>query len=229
MLLKELREEVYRMNMELPKNNLVVMTSGNVSGRDPKTNYVVIKPSGVKYENLSPENMVIVNLEGNIVEGELQPSVDTLSHLVVYRNRKDIGGIVHTHSPYATAFALFGKPIPVYLTSHADYFGEEIPVGRYASPLPLEDVGNALLEVINKDDRPSWVKKHSSFVPVVLLKNHGVFTFGRTPTEALKYAVMVEEIAKTCYFALSLGKPEPLPDSEIEKWYTRFHEIYGQK
>lgn len=229
MLLKELREEVYRMNMELPKNNLVVMTSGNVSGRDLKTNYVVIKPSGVKYENLSPENMVIVDLEGNIVEGELQPSVDTLSHLVVYRNRKDIGGIVHTHSPYATAFALLGEPIPVYLTSHADYFGEEIPVGRYASPLPLEDVGNALLEVINKDDRPSWVKKHSSFVPVVLLKNHGVFTFGRTPTEALKYAVMVEEIAKTCYFALSLGKPESLPDNEIEKWYTRFHEIYGQK
>lgn len=229
MLLENLRKEVYEMNMELPKNNLVVMTSGNVSGRDFESNYVVIKPSGVKYENLSPEKMVIVDLEGNIVEGDLKPSVDTLSHLVVYRERKDIGGIVHTHSPYATAFALLGKPIPVYLTSHADYFGEEIPVARYASPFPLEDVGRALLEVINKEDRPYWVKKHSSFVPVVLLKNHGVFTFGKTPTEALKYAVMVEEIAKTCYLALTLGNPERLPQEEVSKWYERFHEVYGQK
>lgn len=229
MLLPKLRKEVYEMNMELPKNDLVVMTSGNVSGRDFETGYIVIKPSGVKYEDLTPEKMVVVDIEGNIVEGDLKPSVDTLSHLVVYKGRKDIGGIVHTHSPYATSFALLGKPIPVYLTSHADYFGEEIPVARYASPLPLEDVGNALLEVINKEDRPEWVKKHLPFVPVVLLKNHGVFTFGRTPSEALKYAVMVEEIAKTCYLALTMGKPDLLPKEEIEKWFKRFHEVYGQK
>lgn len=229
MLLKELREEVYEVNMELPKNNLVVMTSGNVSGRDRKTNLVVIKPSGIRYEDLSPEKMVIVDLEGNIVEGNLKPSVDTLSHLVVYRERSDICGIVHTHSPYATSFALLGKPIPVYLTSHADYFGEEIPVARYASPMPLEDVGKALLEVINKEDRPEWVKKHSSFVPMVLLKNHGVFTFGKSPKEAVKYAVMVEEIAKTYYLALTIGNPEALPSEEVKKWYERFHEIYGQK
>uniref|UniRef100_A0A7C3MKH6 L-ribulose-5-phosphate 4-epimerase n=1 Tax=Dictyoglomus thermophilum TaxID=14 RepID=A0A7C3MKH6_DICTH len=229
MLLPKLRKEVYEMNMELPKNGLVVMTSGNVSGRDFETGYIVIKPSGVKYEDLTPEKMVVVDIEGNIVEGDLKPSVDTLSHLVVYKGRKDIGGIVHTHSPYATSFALLGKPIPVYLTSHADYFGEEIPVARYASPLPLEDVGNALLEVINKEDRPEWVKKHLPFVPVVLLKSHGVFTFGRTPSEALKYAVMVEEIAKTCYLALTIGKLDLLPKEEIEKWFKRFHEVYGQK
>ncbi len=228
MLLKELREEVYKMNMELPKNNLVVLTSGNVSGRDLKTNLVVIKPSGVKYEDLSPEKMVIVDLDGNVVEGNLKPSVDTLSHLVVYRERKDICGIVHTHSPFATSFALLGKPIPVYLTSHADYFGEEIKVSRYASPIPLEDVGKALLEVINDENRPEWVKKHSSFTPVVLLKNHGVFTFGKTPSEALKYAVIVEEVAKTYYFALTMGTPESLSTLEVKKWYERFHEVYGQ-
>ncbi|HOJ92478.1 MAG TPA: L-ribulose-5-phosphate 4-epimerase [Dictyoglomaceae bacterium] len=229
MLLQKLREEVYKMNMELPKNDLVVMTSGNVSGKDPETDYVVIKPSGIKYEELSPEKMVIVDLDGNIVEGDLKPSVDTISHLVVYKGRKDIGGIVHTHSPYATSFAILGRPIPVYLTSHADYFGEEIPIARYASPMPLDDVGKALLEVINKEKRPEWVKKHSPFTPVVLLKNHGVFTFGKTPTEALKYAVMVEEIAKTCHLALIKGSPEGLPSSEIKKWYERFHEVYGQK
>lgn len=228
MLLKELREEVYKMNMELPKNNLVVLTSGNVSGRDLETNLVVIKPSGIKYEDLSPEKMVVVDLEGNIVEGGLKPSVDTLSHLVVYRERKDICGIVHTHSPFATSFALLGKPIPVYLTSHADYFGEEIKVARYAPPIPLEDVGKALLGVINDENRPEWVKGHSSFTPVVLLKNHGVFTFGKTPSEALKYAVIVEEIAKTYYFALTMGTPEPLSPLEVKKWYERFHEVYGQ-
>jgi len=229
MILERLRKEVYEMNMELPKNNLVVMTSGNVSGRDPETNLVVIKPSGVKYEDLSPEKMVVVDLEGNIVEGDLKPSVDTLSHIIVYRKRKEICGIVHTHSPYATSFAILGKPIPVYLTSHADYFGEEIPVARYASPIPLEDVGNAILETMETINRPEWVKSNTSFVPVILLKNHGVFTFGKSPTEALKYAVMVEEIAKTCYLAITMGQPSAIPMEEVRKWYERFHNIYGQR
>ncbi|MDD5687301.1 MAG: L-ribulose-5-phosphate 4-epimerase [Elusimicrobia bacterium] len=218
MLLKKLREEVYRMNLELPKNHLVTMTSGNVSGRDIKTGYIVIKPSGINYDELSPAKMVIVDLSGKVIEGKLSPSVDTISHLVIYRNRKDLCGVVHTHSSYATSFALLGKPIPVYLTAHADEFGEVVPITRYASPFPLEEVGEAVVETLG-----------NSRVQAVLVKSHGVFAFGTTATSALKAAVMVEDIAKTCHLTLLLGKPNVLPGSEIKKWYRRYHEVYGQK
>jgi L-ribulose-5-phosphate 4-epimerase len=218
MLLKKLREEVYRMNLELPKNHLVTMTSGNVSGRDIKTGYIVIKPSGINYDELSPAKMVIVDLSGKVIEGKLSPSVDTISHLVIYRNRKDIYGVVHTHSSYATSFALLGKSIPVYLTAHADEFGEAIPITRYASPFPLEEVGEAVVETLG-----------NSRVQAVLVKNHGVFAFGATATSALKAAVMVEDIAKTCHLTLLLGKPNVLSGNEIKKWYRRYHEVYGQR
>ncbi|PIV54169.1 MAG: L-ribulose-5-phosphate 4-epimerase [Elusimicrobia bacterium CG_4_10_14_0_8_um_filter_37_32] len=229
MLLKDLRKEVYEMNMELPKNNLVTLTNGNVSGRDTKTDYVVIKPSGVKFEELSVENMVIVNLSGKVIEGKLKPSVDTLSHLVVYRNRKDIFGIVHTHSPYATSFAILNQPLPVYMTSHADQFGETIPVAGYAPPLPLEEVGKTLVRALNDySKRPKWILKRTKILPAILLRNHGVFCFGESATKALKSAVRIEEIAKTYHFALLRGKPKVLPEKEIKKWYYRYHNIYGQ-
>lgn len=218
MILKKLREEVLEMNLELPRNNLVTLSSGNVSGRDPKTNHIVIKPSGVKYEKLKPEDLIVVDLKGRVVDGKLKPSVDTISHLVIYRHRKDICGVVHTHSPYATSFALLGQSIPVYMSAHADEFGREIPISRYASPFPLEEVGEAVVETIG-----------DSGVTAVLLKQHGVFTVGKSAGDALRAAVRLEDTAKTCHLALLRGKLKPLPEKEVKKWYRRYHEVYGQR
>lgn len=217
MKLKKLREEVLEANLELARQNLVVMTMGNASGRDRETGLVVIKPSGVKYERLKLNDLVVVDLSGKIIEGTLKPSVDTLSHLIIYRSRPDFGGIVHTHSPYATSFALLGGKLPVYLTAHADEFGVEIPVTRYASAA-LSAVGNEVVRTVGKAD-----------IPAVLVKNHGVFTFGKTASAALKSAVMLEYIAKTCHLALLRGNPPAMPKSEVAKWYKRYHEVYGQR
>ncbi|MDN5316378.1 MAG: L-ribulose-5-phosphate 4-epimerase, partial [Thermoanaerobacterium sp.] len=159
-MLENLKQRVYKMNMMLPKNNLVTMTSGNVSGRDPETNLVVIKPSGVLYDDMTPEDMVVVDLDGNVVEGKLKPSVDTATHLYVYKHRSDVNGIVHTHSPYATSFAALGRSIPVYLTAIADEFGCAIPVGPYAK-IGGEEIGKAIVDYIGES-------------PAILMKNHGV-------------------------------------------------------
>ena len=217
MLLKKLREEVLEANLELAKQNLVVMTMGNASGRDRETGLVVIKPSGVRYEKMKLEDLVVVNLSGETVEGKLKPSVDMLSHLIIYRRRNDFGGIVHTHSPYATSFAVSGQNLPVYLTAHADEFGMEIPVTRYASA-DLSAVGKEVVRTIG-----------DSNLPAVLVKNHGVFTFGATAAAALKSAVMLEYIAKTSHLALLRGRPHVIPEREARKWYRRYHEVYGQK
>ncbi len=214
-MLENLRKEVYKMNMELPKNNLVTMTSGNVSGRDAETGYIVIKPSGVSYELLSPENMVIVDIHGNVIEGDLAPSVDTAAHLYVYRHRADVGGIVHTHSPYATSFAALGRPIPVYLTAMADEFGGPIPVSGYAR-IGGDEIGKEIVDKIGTS-------------PAILMKNHGVFTIGRSPADAVKAAVMLEDIAKTVHLALLLGKPDEIPPEEVERAHKRYMEKYGQK
>lgn len=215
MLCEKMRREVWAMNLELPKQGLVTWTSGNVSGRDPDTGFIVIKPSGVRYEDLSPENMVVVDLEGKIVEGNFRPSVDTATHLVVYKLRDDVGGMVHTHSPYATAFALLGKPIPVYLTAMADEFGCPIPVGQYA-----EIGGDAIGEEI----------VHSIGVsPAILMKSHGVFTIGKNPTDAVKAAVMTEDVAKTVHIAMLMGAPTPLPDAEVARGHQVYLSSYGQK
>jgi len=214
-MLEKLRDEVYRMNMELPKNALVTMTSGNVSGRDPETGYVVIKPSGVSYESLCPENLVVVDLQGSVVEGELMPSVDTETHLYVYRHRADVGGIVHTHSPYATSFAALGRPVPVYLTAMADEFGGPVPVSGYAR-IGGDEIGREIVAKIGRS-------------PAILMKNHGVFTIGPTPTAAVKAAVMLEDIAKTVHLALLLGQPEEIPPEEVERAHRRYMEKYGQK
>ncbi|MCX7796436.1 MAG: L-ribulose-5-phosphate 4-epimerase [bacterium] len=214
-MLEKLKEEVCEMNLELARNRLVTMFSGNVSGRDPETNYVVIKPSGMSYRNMKPEDMVVVDISGNVVEGVHKPSVDTLTHLYIYKHRLDINGITHTHSNYATSFAALGQSIPVYLTAMADDFGGPVPCTDYA-PVGSEAIGKEILRVIGKS-------------PAVLVKNHGVFTVGKSPSEALKIAVMLEDIAKTIHLALLRGKPEEIPPEEVERAYNWHQKFYGQK
>jgi len=202
------------MNLELPKNRLVTMTSGNVSGRDKKTGYVVIKPSGISYEDLKPFHMVVVDLEGKIIEGSLKPSVDTPTHLYIYRHRDDVNGIVHTHSNYATSFAALGKTIPVYLTAMADEFGGSIPVGAYAK-IGGEEIGKEIINSIGDS-------------PAILMKNHGVFAIGPSAKAALKTAVMLEDIAKTVFLALLQGTPDEIPPEEVKRAHRRYKEKYGQ-
>lgn len=214
-MLERLREEVCEMNLELARNRLVTMFSGNVSGRDPETNYVVIKPSGMSYRTMKPEDMVIVDMDGNVIEGRHKPSVDTLTHLYIYKHRADVNGITHTHSNYATSFAALGQSIPVYLTAMADDFGGPVPCTDYA-PVGSEAIGREILRVIGKS-------------PAVLVKNHGVFTIGKSPSEALKIAVMLEDIAKTIHLALLRGKPEEIPPEEVERAYNWHQKFYGQK
>jgi L-ribulose-5-phosphate 4-epimerase len=213
-LLDILRAEVWKLHMELPKNGLVKWTGGNVSARDPETGYVVIKPSGVRYEALRPEDLVIVDLEGQRIEGELNASSDTASHLYIYRHRPDVNGVVHTHSPYATAFASLGRPIPVYLTAIADEFGGPIPCGGFAL-IGGEAIGQVVVESIGD-------------CPAVLLKNHGVFTVGATAEAAVKAAVMVEEVAHTVWIALQMGLPDEIPPEEVAKLRHRYKNVYGQ-
>src|SRR5690349_11424369 len=189
-MLDDLRQQLYELHLELPKHELVAWTSGNVSARDPRTGYVVIKPSGVRYEQLRPEHMVVVDLNGKIIEGDLKPSSDTASHLYIYRQRPDVGGVVHTHSTYATAFAAVGRPIPVYLTAQADEFGGPIPCAGFAL-IGGEEIGQVVLEAIGNSC-------------AVLLKNHGVITIGRDAEAAVKAAVMVEDVARTTFVALQL-------------------------
>ena len=213
-MLETLRQEIYRLHLELPRWGLVTWTSGNVSGRDGQTGYVVIKPSGLRYEELRPELMVVVDLEGQIIEGDLKPSSDTASHLYIYRHRPDVGGIVHTHSPYATAFAAVGQPIPVHLTAIADEFGCAIPCGGFAL-IGGEEIGREVVENIGAS-------------PAILLKQHGVFTIGPDPTAAVKAAVMVEDVARTVFLARQLGEPEVIPEEAVRKLRRRYAEEYGQ-
>jgi L-ribulose-5-phosphate 4-epimerase len=214
-VLETLREKVWQLHLELPKNDLVKWTGGNVSGRDPETGLVVIKPSGVKYPDLRPEHLIVVDVDGKVVEGNLSPSSDTASHLYIYRQRPDVGGIVHTHSPYATAFAAVGKPIPVYLTAIADEFGGPIPVGGFAL-IGGEEIGKVVVESIGSS-------------PAVLLKNHGVFTIGKNAEAAVKAAIMTEDVARTVWYALALGTPDVIPAEDVAKLHARYTNVYGQR
>lgn len=214
-MLAQLREEVCRLHMELPKYDLVVWTGGNISARDPITGLVVIKPSGIRYEDLRPEHMVVVDLEGNTVEGSLKPSSDTASHLYIYRHRPDVNGVVHTHSPYATAFAAVNRPIPVVLTAIADEFGGPIPCGGFAL-IGDEAIGQVVIESIGTS-------------PAVLLKNHGVFTIGKTAEAAVKAAVMTEDNARTVWLALQVGVPDEIPAEDVARLHHRYTHVYGQK
>ena len=213
-MLETLRDELWRLHLELPKNGLVTWTGGNVSARDSETGYVAIKPSGVRYEDLLPEHMVIVDLDGQRIEGDLKPSSDTASHLYIYRQRPDVNGVVHTHSPYATAFAALGRPIPAYLTAIADEFGGPIPCGGFAL-IGGEDIGRVVVESIG-DSR------------AVLLKNHGVFTVGPTAEAAVKAAVMVEDVARTVWIALQIGQPDEIAPEDVAKLHQRYTHVYGQ-
>lgn len=214
-MLDALRQAVWEANIRLPRERLVTMTSGNASGRDPESGLVVIKPSGVLYDTMKPEDLVVVDLDGNVVEGKLRPSVDTATHLYIYRHRPDVGGIIHTHSPYATSFAALGEPIPVVLTAIADEFGGPIPCGPYA-PVGGDAIGAAVVE-------------HIGSSPAILLKNHGVFAIGPNVQAALKAAVMVEDVAKTVHLAMLRGRPEPLPEEEVARAHRAYMEKYGQR
>jgi L-ribulose-5-phosphate 4-epimerase len=214
MLLPELREELWRLHLELPKNNLVAWTGGNVSARDPESGLVVIKPSGILYPDLTPQNMVVLDLTGKVLEGDLKPSSDTYSHLYIYRERPDVNGVVHTHSRYATAFAALGMSIPVYLTAQADEFGTAIPCGGFAL-IGNEDIGRVVCESIGD-------------CSAVLLKNHGVFTIGKSVESAVKSAVMVEDVAATVWLALQLGQPMQIPEEDVKKLHWRYKNVYGQ-
>lgn len=213
-MLEKLKEELVQLHLELLKNRLVVWTGGNVSMRDSETGLVAIKPSGVRYEDLTAESMVVVDPQGKVVEGNLKPSSDAASHLYIYRHRLDVNGVVHTHSRYATAFAALGQSIPVYLTAQGDEFGCEIPCADFAL-IGGEEIGKQVLDHIGEST-------------AVLLKNHGVFTIGKSGTAAVKSAVMVEDIAATIWMALQIGTPEVIPPGQVAKLHDRYKHIYGQ-
>jgi L-ribulose-5-phosphate 4-epimerase len=217
-MLNSLRQEICRLHLELPRNQLVTWTSGNLSGRDPETGLVVIKPSGVLYPDLTPEMMVVVDAGGNVVDGKMKPSSDTFAHLYIYQHLPEVHGVVHTHSPYATAFAAVGKPIPAVLTAICDEFGGPIPCGGYAK-VGGDEIGREIIQT---------ARENGPATRAVLMKNHGVFTFGRTPEEALKAAVMVEDAARTVYFAMQIGVPEEIPPEEVARAHRRYVEEYGQ-
>lgn len=213
-MLEELRQRVCRANRELPRQGLVTATSGNASGRDPATGLVAIKPSGVNFDDLTPDDIVVVDPQGKVVWGRWKPSIDTETHLYIYRHRPDVHGIVHTHSNYATSFAALGEPIPCCLTAMADEFGGPIPCGPYA-PIGSEAIGRAVVEHIGRS-------------PAILLQNHGVFAIGPTVEAALKAAIMTEDVAKTVYLAMLRGRPIPIAPEEIERLYHQYHTRYGQ-
>jgi len=213
-MLEKLREELVQLHLELPRHNLVAWTSGNVSARDPGTGLVVIKPSGIRYEDLTPESMVVVDLDGKMVEGRYKPSSDTFAHVYVYRHREDVNGVVHTHSTFATAWAAAGRPIPPVLTAICDEFGGAIPVGAYAK-IGGDEIGQEIIRSIGSS-------------PAILMKNHGVFTVGKTPEAAVKAAVMVEDVARTVYHAMQLGHPDEIPADEVARAHRRYLEEYGQ-
>ncbi|HWD41509.1 MAG TPA: L-ribulose-5-phosphate 4-epimerase [Fimbriimonas sp.] len=215
MSLQNLRLAVAEANWALPKAQLVTMHSGNASGYDPEQDALVIKPSGMDYDKITPENLVEVKVStGEVISQGVRPSVDLPHHLFLYRNIPGLRGVIHTHSNYATAFAAVGQAIPLVLTAIADEFGDEIPCAPYVDN-EGEHIGEAIL-------------KHRNRSPAILMGNHGVFAWGDSPRSALKAAVMVEDVAKTVWLSYSLGEPKRIPKEEAEKWYDRYHNRYGQ-
>lgn len=213
-MFEKLKEALVQLHLELPKNHLVMWTGGNVSARDSETGLVVIKASGIRYEDMGPEHMLVVDMDAKVVEGDFKPSSDVHSHLYIYEHRPDVFGVVHTHSRYATAFAAVGKPIPCVLTAIADEFGGPIPCGEFAL-IGDEAIGKVVVESIGKS-------------PAVLLKNHGVFTIGKNATAAVKAAVMTEDVAATVWMALQIGTPDIIPQDDVDTLHNRYTHVYGQ-
>lgn len=217
------REQVSRLHAELPRWGLVVWTAGNVSQRvvvDPagpsERDLLVIKPSGVTYDELTPESMVVCDLDARLVEGTRAPSSDTAAHAYVYTHMPEVGGVVHTHSTYATAWAARAEPVPCVLTMMADEFGGDIPVGPFAL-IGDDSIGRGIVETL-RDSRS----------PAVLMRNHGPFTIGKDAKAAVKAAVMVEEVARTVHISRQLGEPLPIAQSDIDSLYARYQNVYGQ-
>ncbi|MGI5155594.1 L-ribulose-5-phosphate 4-epimerase [Microbispora sp. CA-102843] len=216
-MIDELRRDVCRLHAELVRYGLVAWTAGNVSGRVPGEDLFVIKPSGVSYDDLTPESIVVCDLDGNLVEGDLAPSSDTAAHAYVYRHMPEVNGVVHTHSTYASAWAARGEAIPCVLTAMADEFGGEIPVGPFAL-IGNDDIGKGIVETLTG---------HRS--RAVLMQNHGVFTIGESPKAAVKAAVMCEDVARTVHVSRQLGEPLPIAQSDIDSLYDRYQNVYGQR
>lgn len=211
-----LRAEVSALHAELTRYGLVVWTAGNVSARVPGADLLVIKPSGVSYDELSPDAMVVTDLDGVLVDGGRTPSSDTAAHAYVYKHLPQVGGVVHTHSTYATAWAARGEPVPCVLTMAADEFGGDIPVGPFAL-IGDDSIGRGIVETLR-----------TSRSPAVLMRNHGVFTVGATARAAVKAAVMCEDVARTVHVARQLGDPLPIDQSDIDSLYTRYQNVYGR-
>lgn len=216
-LIGRLRRQVSELHQELVRYQLVVWTAGNVSARVPGEDLFVIKPSGVSYDELTPANMILCDLDGTVVEGDHAPSSDTAAHAYVYRKLPDVGGVVHTHSTYASAWAARGEPVPCVLTAMADEFGAEIPVGPFAL-IGDDSIGRGIVETL---------AGHRS--PAVLMKSHGVFTIGKDAQAAVKAAVMCEDVARTVHIARQLGEPLPIAQADIDRLNDRYQNVYGQQ
>jgi L-ribulose-5-phosphate 4-epimerase len=212
----ELRTQVATLHSELTRNNLVVWTAGNVSARVPGEDLLVIKPSGVSYDELSADAMVVCDLAGNLVEGDRQPSSDTAAHAYVYRHMPEVGGVVHTHSTYATAWAARGEAIPCVLTMIADEFGGDVPVGPFAL-IGDDSIGRGIVETLRE-----------SRSKAVLMRNHGPFTVGKDARSAVKTAVMVEDVARTVHLSRQLGEPVAIAPADVDALYDRYQNVYGQ-
>jgi len=210
------REVVAALHAELPRWGLVVWTAGNVSQRVAGADLFVIKPSGVTYDELTPESMVVCDLDGNLVDGDRSPSSDTAAHAYVYRNMAEVGGVVHTHSTYATAWAARAEPVPCVLTMMADEFGGDIPIGPFAL-IGDDSIGQGIVETLK-----------GSRSPAVLMRNHGPFTIGKDAKAAVKAAVMVEEVARTVHISRQLGEPLPIDQGHIDSLYDRYQNVYGR-
>jgi L-ribulose-5-phosphate 4-epimerase len=228
-MLEELKEKVFRANLDLVKHDLVIFTWGNVSGIDREKQLMVIKPSGVSYDTMKAGDMVVVDMEGNVVEGSLRPSSDTPTHLVLYQNFRTIGGIVHTHSEWATSWAQAGRSIPAYGTTHADYFYGEIPCTRKLKSEEIQsdyekNTGLVIIEKFRDMDPES--------MPAVLIEGHAPFSWGKDPSEAVHNAVVLEEVAKMAFRNEVLGNTQPIDQYLLDKHYNRKHgkdAYYGQK
>ena len=211
-----LRATVAALHAELVRYGLVAWTAGNVSARVPDQDLLVIKPSGVSYDDLTPANMIVCDLDGKVVEGSLNPSSDTEAHAYVYRHMPEVGGVVHTHSTYACAWAARAEPVPCVLTAMADEFGGEIPIGPFAL-IGSDDIGKGIVATLTG---------HRS--PAVIMRNHGVFSIGRTARDAVKAAVMCEDVARSVHLARQLGPTVPIAQEDIDRLYHRYQNVYGQ-